>query len=263
LLPPTTPVTFPLHPAHCLSPPPLPTPATVINQRPGKFPHPSHPRLLTSTRFRPFSTNNATSAAIASLIATENGPQVSKAHPHDVRRPLKPIGSCFGAPRHRTNRPRVKFRAHDTSTSTSHAPVPTPHFHTMPPRKKPAAVVKKPAASPPPTSKVRKRGPSNADEMASKPKAKKAKNAKKATADDNDRDAGKEGGTAKPVKKTRVKKPRYVPALFITPHPTDCLRPPTRKTSTQKAAETANESFPASDDLIPYVPPPFFFLARS
>jgi len=76
----------------------------------------------------------------------------------------------------------------------------------MPPRKKPAAVVKKPVASPPPTSKVRKRGPSNADKTASKLKAKNEKTA----ADDNDGDTGKEGGTAKPVKKTRVKKPRYV-----------------------------------------------------
>ena len=87
----------------------------------------------------------------------------------------------------------------------------------MPPHKKPAAVIKKPAASPPPTSKVRKRGPSNADETASKPKAKKAKNAKKTAADDNDGDTGKEGGTAKPVKKTRVKKPRYVAPCLSLP----------------------------------------------
>jgi len=105
-------------------------------------------------------------------------------------------------PRHHTNRPRVKFHAHNTSNpSECHVsgsiPLspqlppkssPTPHFRTMPPHKKPAAVIKKPVASPPLTSKVQKRGPSNADKMASKPKAKKAKNAKKTAADDNDGD---------------------------------------------------------------------------
>jgi len=82
----------------------------------------------------------------------QNGPQVSTTHPHDVRRPLKPIASCFDVPRHCTNRPRVKFHAHNTSNSSEchvsrSIPLspqllpnssPTPDFRTMPPCKKPA-----------------------------------------------------------------------------------------------------------------------------
>jgi hypothetical protein len=51
----------------------------------------------------------------------------------------------------------------------------------------------------------------NADETASKSKVKKVKNARKATTDDNDGDAGKKGWMAKPAKKMRVKNPGAYP----------------------------------------------------
>ena len=57
--------------------------------------------------------------------------------------------------------------------------------------------------------KIRKRGPSNADEKAVKPTAKKAKKTKDLSAGDDD-DAENEGGTAKGTKKARAKKSRYV-----------------------------------------------------
>jgi hypothetical protein len=88
----------------------------------------------------------------------------------------------------------------------------------MPPksRKKAPAVKQAPAA--PANPKVRKRGPSNADENATKPTAKKARKANNEPADDDDDDdddAENEGGTAKAVKMTRVKKLRCAPLFFF------------------------------------------------
>ena len=128
----------------------------------------------------------------------------------------------------------------------------------MPPktRKKAAAPDQAPTAALP-NSRVRKRGPSNADKTTTKPKTKKAKKTKNIPADDDE--AGNEKGEENRRKPARGKKTRCVtPRLHSSPR-TDGLRTRDRKTSTAKAAETAAEADPDSDEMKKYVPPPPLF----
>jgi len=131
----------------------------------------------------------------------------------------------------------------------------------MPPKRKAKAATADtaPPAAPKVTPKVQKHGPSNVDENATKPTAKKARKGKNVPADDVEEAGNEQGGTAKVVRKARAKKTRRVTPHSSLPHPTDCSSTPTGKPVPRRLLRSPPPVSPTPTICTSTYPCPLFF----